>query len=180
MLKKSSQVALGGVIASLCTLLMLLTGFFPFLTYAAPAAAGFLLIAIVVDCGYRWAVLVYLVVSLLSLFVVPDKQAAIIFVFLGYYPIAKDYLDRHVKGRVLRWIIKFSIFNLSILLAYGLMLYVFKMPDIMTDMGSLGRFTGLVTLLAGNAVFIVFELALSRIFYFYQYFFRPRFLRKIK
>ncbi|MCI9406312.1 MAG: hypothetical protein HFK04_05295, partial [Oscillospiraceae bacterium] len=93
MLKKSSQVALGGVIASLCTLLMLLTGLFPFLTYAAPAAAGFLLIAIIVDCGYRWAILVYLVVSVLSLFIVPDKQAAIIFVFLGYYPIIKDYLD---------------------------------------------------------------------------------------
>ena len=46
MLKKSSQVALGGVVASLCILLMLMTGFFPFLTYAAPAAAGFLLIAV--------------------------------------------------------------------------------------------------------------------------------------
>ncbi len=34
MLKRSSQVALGGVVASLCILLMLMTGFFPFLTYA--------------------------------------------------------------------------------------------------------------------------------------------------
>ena len=98
MLKKSSQVALGGVVASLCILLMLMTGFFPFLTYAAPAAAGFLLIAVIVDCGYRWAMLVYLVVALLSIFVVPDKQAAMIFVFLGYYPVLKDYLDHHMKS----------------------------------------------------------------------------------
>ena len=68
----------------------------------------------------------------------------------------------------------------SILVAYGLMIYVFQMPDVMTDMGSLGRFTGLVTLLAGNIVFIVFELALTRIFYFYRHFFRPHFLRKVK
>ena len=172
MLKKSSQVALGGVVASLCILLMLMTGFFPFLTYAAPAAAGFLLIAVIVDCGYRWAMLVYLVV--------PDKQAAMIFVFLGYYPVLKDYLDHHMKSRAMQWIIKFAVFNLSILAAYGLMIYVFQMPDVMTEMGTLGQFTGLVTLLAGNIVFIVFELALTRIFYFYRHFFRPHFLRKVK
>ncbi|MBQ7082905.1 MAG: hypothetical protein IJM93_05120, partial [Oscillospiraceae bacterium] len=73
-MKNSSRVALGGVIASLCVLLMMMTGFFPFLTYAAPLLSGFLLIAVVCDCGYRWAVLVYLVVSLLSVFIVPDKQ----------------------------------------------------------------------------------------------------------
>ena len=61
-----------------------------------------------------------------------------------------------------------------------LMIYVFQMPDVMTEMGTLGQFTGLVTLLAGNIVFIVFELALTRIFYFYRHFFRPHFLRKVK
>ena len=131
-------------------------------------------------CGYRWAMLVYLVVALLSIFVVPDKQAAMIFVFLGYYPVLKDYLDHHMKSRAMQWIIKFAVFNLSILAAYGLMIYVFQMPDVMTEMGTLGQFTGLVTLLAGNIVFIVFELALTRIFYFYRHFFRPHFLRKVK
>ena len=105
MLKKSSQVALGGVVASLCILLMLMTGFFFFFTYAAPAAAGFLLIAVIVDCGYRWAMLVYLVVALLSIFVVPDKQAAMIFVFFFFYPVLKDYLDHHMKSRAMQWII---------------------------------------------------------------------------
>ena len=123
---------------------------------------------------------VYLVVALLSIFVVPDKQAAMIFVFLGYYPVLKDYLDHHMKSRAVQWIIKFAVFNLSILAAYGLMIYVFQMPDVMTEMGTLGQFTGLVTLLAGNIVFIVFELALTRIFYFYRHFFRPHFLRKVK
>jgi len=112
--------------------------------------------------------------------VVPDKQAAMIFVFLGYYPVLKDYLDHHMKSRAMQWIIKFAVFNLSILAAYGLMIYVFQMPDVMTEMGTLGQFTGLVTLLAGNIVFIVFELALTRIFYFYRHFFRPHFLRKVK
>lgn len=85
-----------------------------------------------------------------------------------------------MKSRAVQCIIKFAVFNLSILAAYGLMIYVFQMPDVMTEMGTLGQFTGLVTLLAGNIVFIVFELALTRIFYFYRHFFRPHFLRKVK
>ena len=48
MLKRTSQVALGGMIAALCVLLMMLTGILPFLTYAVPAMAGFLMVVMVV------------------------------------------------------------------------------------------------------------------------------------
>ena len=41
-MKKSEQVALCGVVAALCTLLMFMTGMFPFSTYALPALAGLL------------------------------------------------------------------------------------------------------------------------------------------
>ena len=86
-----------------------------------------------------------------------------------------------MKSKVLQWVIKNLLFSIfPFWLPYGLMIYVFQMPDVMTDMGSLGRFTGLVTLSPGNVVFIVFELALTRIFYFYRHFFRPHFLRKVK
>ena len=180
LMKKSSRVALGGVIASLCVLLMMMTGFFPFLTYAAPLLSGFLLIAVVCDCGYQWSVLVYLVVALLSVFVVPDKQAAMVFLFLGYYPILKDYLDHKLKPGLFVWLIKFVVFNLSMIAAYALMIYVFRMPDIMTEMGELGKWTGLVTLGAGNIVFLVFEMALNNVFRVYKEYFRPRILRKLK
>ena len=179
-MKNSSRVALGGVIASLCVLLMMMTGFFPFLTYAAPLLVGFLLIAVVCDCGYRWAVLVYLVVALLSVFIVPDKQAAMVFLFLGYYPILKEYLDHKMKPGLLIWLVKFLVFNLSMIAAYGLMIYVFRMPDVMTEMGELGKWTGIVTLAAGNIVFLVFEMALNNVFRAYKTYFRPKLLRKLK
>ena len=154
-MKNSSRVALGGVIASLCVLLMMMTGFFPFLTYAAPLLSGFLLIAVVCDCGYRWAVLVYLVVSLLSVFIVPDKQAAMVFLFLGYYPILKEYLDHKMKPGLLIWLVKFLVFNLSMIAAYGLMIYVFRMPDVMAygaDGGSI-VLGGASPILSSGAIF---------------------------
>ena len=103
-----------------------------------------------------------------------------VFLFLGYYPILKDYLDRKLKPGLFVWLIKFIVFNLSMIAAYALMIYVFRMPDIMTEMGELGKWTGLVTLGAGNIVFLVFEMALNNVFRVYKEYFRPRILRKLK
>ena len=89
-MKKSKQVAAGGIAASLCLLLMFLTGLFPFATYALPAMAGTLLIVVVIELGRPTATMVYAAVSLLSLLITPDKEAALMFVvFFGYYPANK-------------------------------------------------------------------------------------------
>lgn len=167
------------MVAALSVVLMFLTGILPFLTYAVPCMAGFLLIAVVIECGYQWAFLVYLAVSVLSLLLAPDKQAAMVFVFIGYYPVAKGLVERRfAKARLLAWALKFLIFNLSMVVVYWLLIYVLQMPDVMTEMGSLGKYTGAVTLACGNVVFFVFDIALSRVVDVYIQWFRPRFLRK--
>lgn len=180
MLKKSTKVALGGMVAALSIVLMFLTGILPFLTYAVPCMAGFLLVAVVIECGYQWAFLVYLAVSVLSLLLAPDKQAAMVFAFIGYYPIVKGLVEQNFASKkLLSWAIKFLVFNLAMLVVYWLLIHVLQIPDVMTEMGSLGRYTGLVTLACGNVVFVVFDIALSRVVDAYVQWFRPRFLRKL-
>ena len=44
-MKRSEKVALCGMIAALCTILLFMTGMFPFSTYALPALAGILMVA---------------------------------------------------------------------------------------------------------------------------------------
>lgn len=96
MLKRSGQVALCGMIAAVCILLMLMTGLFPFATYALPAVAGLLMVAVVVECGVKWAVMVYVAVSLLAIFITPDREAMLMFVFFfGHYPIIKGGPGAH-------------------------------------------------------------------------------------
>ena len=88
MKKTRYKVALGGVIASLALFCMFCTSLAPFLTYAAPMFAGTLMIIMVVEISYSWAFLTYAAISVLSLFITPDKEAAMLFIFLlGYYPI---------------------------------------------------------------------------------------------
>ena len=109
--RKSYSTALGGIVASLAIVLMFFTGVFPFATYALPALAGLLMVVIVIDFDYKWALSVYAVVSILALLITPDREAAIMFIaFFGYYPTLKSIFEK-LKSRVLEWILKFLVFN---------------------------------------------------------------------
>ena len=73
-IRKSTQVAVGGLSSALCLLLMFMTGMIPFATFALPSLAGILLIVVVVENGIQTATLGYASVSILSLFMCPDKE----------------------------------------------------------------------------------------------------------
>ena len=75
---RSYKVALGGVISSLCLLAMFMAGVAPFLYLTLPMIAGALISIIVVEVNSSWALLTYIAVSLLSVFVTYDKESALI------------------------------------------------------------------------------------------------------
>ena len=72
----SYKVAVGGVVSALCLTLMFLTGVFPLLSMAIPIYAGALMIVVAREVSTSWAFAAYCAVSLLSLFLTPDKAAA--------------------------------------------------------------------------------------------------------
>lgn len=177
-MRKSTQVAVGGLTSALCLLLMFMTGMIPFATFALPAMAGIVLVAVVVEMGRPTAAMVYTAVSLLSLFMCPDKEAAMMFIgVFGFYPIVKGVLER-IKYRFLRVAAKFAVFNISILASYWIIINLFGLTEILEEMGTFGEFTLLVTWLMGNLVFVVFDLALGRITYAYVHILRRRFFHK--
>lgn len=158
---RSFKAAVGGIIAALSIILMFSTGIIPTLTYAVPAIAGALLIVLVIEIGSGFAFSVYIAVGILSLFLVADKEAAVMYVaFFGYYPIIKAFLEKHLKN-FLCWIVKYFIFNVSILASYIVVLYVFAISY--DDMGVFGEYAAFVLLAMGNAVFFVYDIALTRL-----------------
>lgn len=179
MAHKSTQVAIGGVAAALCLLLMFCTGLVPFATYALPALSGVVLVAVVAEMGWRTAMVVYAAVALLSLGIVPDREAAMLFIFFfGYYPVIKGLLER-LPTKILQIAVKFVLFNVAIVLSYLVIIYVLGIPDILESFGDFGRWSALVLLGMGNVVFWVYDFALSNIVIVYHQWFRPRFLRKL-
>lgn len=160
-MKNSSafKVAIGGLISAFSLTLLLLTGVFPFGTYAFPVISGVLLIAIFLEFGFRWAMLVYGVISILSLFFVADKEAALFFMLLfGYYPVVKSYIEK-IKSKAVQYIIKLVIFNIGAVAVYFIMLFIFGMD---TDAFVIfGVNIPLVFLLVGNVIFVIYDFAVT-------------------
>lgn len=173
--KSSTQVALGGLSAALCLVIMLGTVLIPFATYAAPAMAGIALIPIALELGLPVAGITYAAVALLSLLMVPDREAALMFIaFFGYYPILKFKLDR-IKFKLIRILIKLAIFNASILAGYFVIIYIFGLYYLMDELT--GGF-GWLLLAVGNLCFPLYEKALKNITALYLYRFRKNIFRK--
>lgn len=178
-MKNSYKVSLGGVIAAIAVLSMFLTGFGPFLTYVCPMFAGALLIMVVIETSVKWAFATYAAIAILTIFTTPDKEAALLFIFLlGYYPILKSVIER-LKSRVFEWVLKLLTFNISVICCYWLVINVFGMGQILEDLGDWGQYGLLVFLGMGNVVFIVYDFFLTSLVAMYTKWFRPKFLRKI-
>lgn len=178
--KISFKVSLGGIVSAICLFAMFLTGMMPLLVYTLPALAGALMIIMVVEISIKWAFVTYASVGLLSLFITPDKEAAILFILLlGYYPIIKSVIEK-TKSRFLEWIIKLSIFNVAVITAYQIIIRVVTSVDMIEEFGKYGKYGAFILLGIGNIVFIIYDIALTRVISAYISWFRPKILRKLK
>lgn len=160
-MKTSYKVSLGGVIGALSLVLMLLTSVIPFGTFAFPVFSGMLLIIVVIELGYSWAFLVYFVVSTLSLLFLTDKEAALYYVvFLGFYPIVKGLIEK-LQVKVFQYIIKFALFNICMIAAFYLSIFVFSIPKESFEL--FGFYVPWLFLILGNLTFVIYDFCVTRI-----------------
>ena len=90
----AANIALGGVLAALAVIIMSMGTMIPVATYVCPMLCALVLQMVLKTCGSRIAWAWYGAVTLLSLLMAPDKEAAAVFAFLGFYPIVKPRFDR--------------------------------------------------------------------------------------
>ena len=149
----ASVMALGGVLAAMAVVIMSLGGLIPVATYVSPMLCAILLQMVLLSCGVRIAWAWYGAVALLSVLLSPDKEAAAVFVFLGYYPIVKPRLDRMKPS----WLWKGLLFNGSIAVMYFLLLKLFGMAELGAEFREFGLVLLLVLLIMGNVTFFLLD-----------------------
>jgi hypothetical protein len=175
-LKQTGKIALGGVLGGLSLTFLVLT-IFPLGTYALPAIAGAMFIPFVIEFSPRSGFMVYAAVAIVSLFITPDIEAKILFIgFFGYYPILKSLLESLTK-RWIEWIIKLAVFNISVILSYLLLVQVFNL-DI--EISFSGVNIVYVVLAVGNAVFLLYDKALTNVISLYIRVLHPRIVKTFK
>lgn len=158
MRSKAYPIALGGMLAALAVVLMSIGTLIPIATYAAPVLCILLGQLVRKLCGSRIGWAWYGAVMLLSLLLAPDKEAAAVFVVLGYYPMVKPGLEKR-KGTLL-W--KVLFFNGSILLLYWVLLQVIGVERLLEEFSGIGAAMTAVLLLLGNVTFFLVDRILSR------------------
>lgn len=155
----AAVIAFGGMMAAVAMVIMNLVGLIPVATFVCPMFCMIILTLVIRFCGSRIGWAWYGAVAILSALLAPDKEAAAIFVFLGYYPLLKPDLDKLKCGFVL----KFLFFNTVILLMYWLLINLFGLTQVAQEYRGLGFAMTVFTLLTGNITFFMLDKILSRI-----------------
>ena len=154
----AKKIALSGMLAALALVIMCMGGMIPVATYVCPVLCMVLGCFVLRICGRRYAWTWYAAVSILSLLLGPDKEAAAVYVFLGYYPLVKAGLE----GFRFSVIFKFLYFNAAVFVLYGLLIFVMGLGELYGEFSS-ASIWGLVLLLAlGNITFFLLDRVLTR------------------
>ena len=163
-----------GMAAALCVALMLLGAVIPIAMFIAPAVAGFLIATVCVECGRTMALTAYAAVSLLALLFVPDKEVALIFVFLlGYYPLAKPKFDR-IRPALLRVLCKLLLCNGAVLAMYGLLFLLVPAGSVAQELRTTALAGAALTLAMGNVAFLLYDRALHNMLLLYRLVWQPK------
>lgn len=170
--KKVFAVAYGGVLTAL-SVVLLLVGNVPFAEFVAPVFAGIIALFAYVELTGKYALLVYLATTIVGLVVSPNKEPVLLYAcFFGYYPSVKFALDKGIKFKLLRAIIKLLVFNCAMVVAYLILVFLFKVP--IEEIGALGKWTLVLLLGIANVLFVLFESTLRVFSLFYEKVLQPK------
>ena len=158
MRSNAKNMALGGIFAALAVVIMSMGGLIPVATYVCPMLCMMLLSVVLQFCGKRVALAWYGAVAVLSLLMGPDKEAAAVFAFLGYYPILKPDMDKLPVS----WLWKGLLFNVAVIVMYWLLMHLFGMAELTAEFTELGNVMLGVLLVMGNLIFFLLDRVLGR------------------
>ena len=145
--------------AALAVVIMSLGTLIPVATYAAPVLCMAIGQLVRKTCGNRMAWAWYGATAILSLLLAPDKEAAAVFLFLGYYPILKPAVDRGKAA----FLLKLILINGAILVMYALLIHLFGMDQIGEEYRELGTVLTIIMLILGNVTFFLLDVVLGRL-----------------
>jgi len=151
-------------------------GMIPLATFCCPALAGLMIIPIFVECGEKFSWGAYIAIALLGLILCPDKEAALLFAFLGYYPVLRWRLEQ-IRRTPLRVIAKLGIFNIAVGIMYAAILFVLRMDKLIQEYREMGVALTIGCLVIGNATLLIYDMLLARLTALYIYKMRDKLVK---
>lgn len=169
-MKKTRDLTTCALLCALSMAFMLLGSVLDVLDLSAVMLASVMSLFIYVEFGGRYAWTAYAVTGILALLLLPSKAvAAEYLLFGGFYPICRVYLMRF--SRWLSLLLRLAIFNLSFTVITLLLNYLITPTDAPLPLQVL-------TYAVGNAAFLLYDHALSRVGLLWIRYLAPRLKRR--
>ena len=177
MKSNTMKIALCGVLGALAVTILMMGFLFPFATYVCPAMAACLLLIIVYEYGVKTGLTLYAAISCLGFMLVPDQELVFMFIFVfGLYSVIKMPLDRKL-GKKTRLIAKFAYINISLIISYGILLFIFPVAALVNEFRDYGApFMALLVAMFW-LVFFMYDKASESVLIIYIRKFRKMFFR---
>ncbi len=145
---------------------VMLTSYFPYLTYAIPAVAGLFMMVPLIECGVSWSIGAY-ISSAFIILIVGEIESKILYVMLlGYYPILKSLIER-IHKHVIEWVLKLICFNIAAV-AFYLVATSTVIGVSFDDFGEWGKYGAWAFLALCNVVFVIYDIGVSRMATYYM------------
>ena len=167
MKRTSKELALGGMFAALGVVLLCLGGSIPLALYVCPILASAVLLPVRERCSRRVAWSCYAAIAILGTLLGPDKEAASLFVFLGYYPLVKPGFDA-IRSRALRLPAKLLLAAFAVGADSLFLLFVLRLDAVTQELAETAPAVLWATCALGLALFLLYDLTLSRLTILYR------------
>ncbi len=150
------SIALGGMLTAAAVVVMCLGSMIPVNTYVCPVVCILLTRPVLHICGRKIALCYYVAVAFLSALLAPDREAAFVYVFLGYYPLIQP-LFRKIRPRALRIAAKAAFFTASGAAAYAVVFWVMGLWDTVFQMSTAEKALMVVAVLVWDVLFLMVD-----------------------
>ena len=166
--EKTKRLAICAMLSALGVVILYIGSVVEVLDISMAALASLFVIFAVIEYGaLAWAI--YGVTGILSAILLPQKlPAAMYLLFLGFYPIIKEKIEKR-PSKTVQWVIKIAVFNICLLILIFLTNAVLSL-----EFRKIFVFEAVFVLLA-NFTFFIYDIAMTRLISLYLFRLRKKF-----
>lgn len=178
--QKTKKMTVSALLAAMGVALLFIGSLIETLDLSMAALASFFCIFAVIEIGGAYPWLLYSVTGVLSVVLMPHSMGGWFYLlFFGYYPILKEKIEK--LNRVVSWIVKIALMNIALIICIALASFVFYGGNMLETLYSMfgaegwGIYAIIGVYLLVNVVFVVYDVALTRLITLYFVKLRHRF-----
>ena len=170
----AKKISFCGVSGALSIVILFLASITGIGTFAGPVLASVVLTIVLCEYKRRAAVLLYFTVSILSIIIMPDRELAVAYICLAWYPVIRDLISK-IRYRLIRILLKSLVYCVSIGLFYIIVLKILGF-DYASE--RLMATINIVLFLGGAFAFFLMDLVHGRIALLWAIKWRKKLLQK--